>query len=179
MQPSGEAGRKTASQQAGRRREGGEEATSRMGGSAVTMEERGFHQHILIEVYNAPPAPAGLSVSEAETQRGRAASLHERSALTALREPLDVALLEAAVQDSLVGPVEAQVVLCHLVPEGVWVLDGLPVHALVVGSVDVGLDILRQEAVGALCYFTVDVLDSQQLPCCCISVPPSNGAPTE
>lgn len=80
-----------------------------------------------------------------------------RTALTAFREPLDVAFLEAAMQDGLVRPVEAQVVLCHLVPERVWVLDGLLVHALIVGGVDVRLDILRQEAVGALGYFTGDV----------------------
>lgn len=81
--------------------------------------------------------------------------MSEKARLTALREPLNVAILEATVHDSLVRPVKGQVILCHLVPEDVRVLDGLLVHCLVGGRVDVGLDVLVEEAIGPLCYFAV------------------------
>jgi hypothetical protein len=87
--------------------------------------------------------------------------------LTAFGEPLDVAILESTMHDSLVGPVEGEVVLCHLVPENVRVLDRLLVHGLVGCRVDMGLDVLVEQAVGALCYFAARVSSSQSV-CACM-----------
>lgn len=49
------------------------------------------------------------------------------------------------MQDSLVRPVEAQMVLCHLVPEDIGPLDGFLVHGIIVVLVHMGLDVLGEE----------------------------------
>lgn len=77
----------------------------------------------------------------------------ETSGLTSFWEPGDVAILEAAVADSLVRDVEVEVLLGHLVEELVGMLDALLVQFLILGLVDVGylvLGVFTARSVGNL-----------------------------
>lgn len=60
-----------------------------------------------------------------------------RTRLTSFREPSNVSFRKSTVHDGLVRGVEVEVLLCHPVPELLWLCDGLFIEGFIGGLVDV------------------------------------------